>query len=164
MFHFSPLSKGNGTGEHEKASFFIEAWKQKENAVIAGKGEIKMQFEYFYGKQGEQYAFYRIPKLLFTDRRFDALSTDAKLLYGMMIDRMELSLKNGWIDERGRIYLYFTIDEVKEKLNCGNDKAVKLLKELDSETGIGLLDNVRQGLGKPNRIYVKNFVSGVERI
>ena len=122
-----------------------------------------MQFEYFYGRQCEQYAFYRIPKLLFTDSRFETLSTDAKLLYGMMIDRMELSLKNGWIDEQGRIYLYFTIDEIKEKLNCGNDKAVKLLRELDSETGIGLLENVRQGLGKPNRIYVKNFVSGGER-
>ena len=119
-----------------------------------------MQFEYFYGEQSGQYAFYRIPKQLFTDRRFDRLSVEAKLLYGMMVDRMELSQKNGWIDGQGRAYIYFTVDEVKERLHCANDKAVKLMRELDSEKGIGLLESVRQGLGKPNIIYVKNFVSG----
>ncbi len=122
----------------------------------------KMPFDYFYGKQGGQYAFYRIPKLLFTDSRFEALSTDAKLLYGMLIDRMELSLKNGWIDERGRIYLYFTIDEIQERFHCASGKAVKLLAELDSAKGIGLIESVRQGMGKPNIIYVKNFVSDTD--
>lgn len=119
-----------------------------------------MQFGYFYGEQSSQYAFYRIPKQLFTDRRFDRLSVEAKLLYGMMIDRMELSQKNGWIDENGRAYIYFTVDEVKERLHCANDKAMKLMRELDSDKGIGLLECVRQGLGKPNIIYVKNFVGG----
>lgn len=119
-----------------------------------------MPFDYFYGKQGEQHAFYRIPKLLFTDSRFQTLSTDAKLLYGMLIDRMELSLKNGWIDGNGRAYIYFTVDEVKDKFHCANDKAVKLMRELDSDRGIGLIESVRQGLGKPNIIYVKNFVGG----
>ena len=89
-----------------------------------------MSFPYFYGRAAEQYAFYRIPKLLFSDERFEALSTDAKLLYGMLIDRMELSMKN----------------------------IVKLFAELDSEKGIGLIECVRQGLGKPNIIYVKNFM------
>jgi len=118
-----------------------------------------MPFDYFYGKQGEQYAFYRIPKLLFTDFRFQSLSTDAKLLYGMLIDRMELSLKNGWIDEQGRIYLYFTIGEIQERFHCAGGKAVRLLAELDSAKGIGLIENVRQGMGKPNIIYVKNFAT-----
>lgn len=121
-----------------------------------------MTFEYFYGKQSEQYAFYRIPKLLFTDSRFETLSTDAKLLYGMLIDRMELSLKNGWIDERGRIYIYFTVDEVMERFHCASGKAVKFIAELDNKKGIGLIETVRQGLGKPNIIYVKNFVNDTD--
>ena len=118
-----------------------------------------MGFEYFYGKQSSQYAFYRIPKQLFTERQFDGLSIEAKLLYGMMVDRMELSQKNGWIDGHGRAYIYFTVDEVKDRLHCANDKAVKLMRELDSDKGIGLIESIRQGLGKPNIIYVKNFVS-----
>lgn len=121
-----------------------------------------MQFGYFYGKQSSQYAFYRIPKQLFTEHRFDALSIGAKLLYGMMIDRMELSQKNGWIDKQGRAYIYFTVDEVKDKFHCANDKAVKLMRELDCDKGIGLIESVRQGLGKPNIIYVKNFVSDTD--
>lgn len=121
-----------------------------------------MRFDYFYGKQSGQYAFYRIPKQLFTDSRFDVLSIEAKLLYGMMIDRMELSQKNGWIDAQGRVYIYFTVDDVKDRLHCANDKAVRLMRELDSDKGIGLIESVRQGLGKPNLIYVRNFVSGNE--
>lgn len=86
-----------------------------------------MDFEYFYGKQSSRYAFYRIPKQLFIESRFDTLSIGAKLLYGMMIDRMELSQRNGWIDEKGRAYIYFTVEEVKERFRCANDKAVKLM-------------------------------------
>ena len=122
-----------------------------------GKESRIMGFEYFYGKQSSQYAFYRIPKQLFTESKFDGLSIGIKLLYGMMVDRMELSLKNGWIDKQGRAYIYFTIDEVKDRFHCANDKAVKLMRELDSDRGIGLIESVRQGLGKPNIIYVKNF-------
>ena len=118
-----------------------------------------MPFDYFYGKQGGQYAFYRIPKLLFTDSRFETLSTDAKLLYGMLIDRMELSLKNGWIDEQGRIYLFFNFGEIQERFHCAGRKGVRLLAELDSAKGIWLIENVRQGMGKPNIIYVKNFAT-----
>ena len=119
-----------------------------------------MDFEYFYGKQSSQYAFYRIPKQLFTERQFDALSIGAKLLYGMMVDRMELSQRNGWLDRNRKVYIFFTVDEVKNKFHCANDKAMKLIRELDSENGIGVIECVRQGLGKPNLIYVKNFVSG----
>ena len=121
-----------------------------------------MDFEYFYGKQSSQYAFYRIPKQLFTESQFDALSIGAKLLYGMMIDRMELSQKNGWIDEQGRIYLYFTIGEIQGRFRCASGKAVRLLAELDSAKGIGLIESVRQGMGKPNIIYVKNFATDTD--
>ena len=107
-----------------------------------------MDFEYFYGKQSSQYVFYRIPKQLFTERQFDTLAIGVKLLYGMMINRMELSQKNGQIDERGRAYIYFTVDKVKGRFHCANDKAVKLMKELDSDKGIGLIESVRQGFGK----------------
>ena len=117
-----------------------------------------MSFPYFYGRAAEQYAFYRIPKLLFSDERFEALSTDAKLLYGMLIDRMELSMKNGWTDKDGRVFIYFTLEDARERLKCGTEKIVKLFAELDSEKGIGLIECVRQGLGKPNIIYVKNFM------
>ena len=99
-----------------------------------------------------------IPKLLFSDERFEALSTDAKLLYGMLIDRMELSMKNGWTDKDGRVFIYFTLEDARERLKCGTEKIVKLFAELDSEKGIGLIECVRQGLGKPNIIYVKNFM------
>lgn len=118
-----------------------------------------MSFPYFYGRAAEQYAFYRIPKLLFSDERFEALSTDAKLLYGMLIDRMELSMKNGWTDKDGRVFIYFTLEDARERLKRGTEKIVKLFAELDSEKGIGLIECVRQGLGKPNIIYVKNFMN-----
>lgn len=114
-------------------------------------------FPYYYGCEAEQFAFYRIPKLLVTDERFQGLSTDAKLLYGLMLDRMSLSLKNGWLDERGRVYIYFPAEEIMSLLHCRSEKASKLLAELDSKKGIGLIERIRQGQGKPTTIYVKNF-------
>lgn len=78
--------------------------------------------------------------------------------YGMLIDRMELSMKNGWTDKDGRVFIYFTLEDARERLKCGTEKIVKLFAELDSEKGIGLIECVRQGLGKPNIIYVKNFM------
>lgn len=119
----------------------------------------RMRFDYFYEEESEQFAFYRIPKELFTEDYFSSLSTDAKLLYGLMIDRMTLSRRNQWIDEVGRVYIVFTLEEIIEYLNCGKDKGVKIMAELDDEKGIGLIQRVRQGLGKPTRIYVKNFVA-----
>lgn len=95
-------------------------------------------FPYYYGQEAEQYAFYRIPKLLITDERFRSTSTDAKLLYGLMLDRMSLSLKNDWLDDENRVYIYFTVEEVMEQMNCKSEKATKLLMELDSKKGIGL--------------------------
>lgn len=118
-----------------------------------------MQFEYFYGEESEQFSFYRIPRCLIQDTIFKGVSTDAKLLYGLMLDRMSLSAKNGWYDEQGRVYIYFQLSEIQCAMNCGHDKAVKILAELGSSNGIGLIERIKQGQGKPARIYVKRFVS-----
>ena len=121
-----------------------------------------MAYDYFYGQQSEQFSFYRIPKILFSQDKFWNVSTDAKLLYGILLDRMNLSARNGWLDEAGRVYIIFTIEEIKESLGCAEKKAVKLLDELEKKEE--LIERKRQGLGKPNLIYVKNFISeSVER-
>ena len=120
----------------------------------------KENFSFYYGYEAEQYSYYRIPKLLMTDARFQDLSVESKLLYGMMLDRMSLSIKNEWMDDDGKVYIYFPVEEVMEKLHCRTEKATHLFAELDSKKGIGLIDRIRQGQGKPSRIYVKNFSSG----
>ena len=119
-----------------------------------------MTYDYFYGQQSDFFTFYRVPKVLFTSERFWNISADAKMLYGILLDRMSLSARNGWIDESGRVYIIFTIDEAKSALNCAEQKAIKLLSELEKKAG--LIERKRQGLGKPNLIYVKNFISAVD--
>ena len=116
-----------------------------------------MQFNYYYGGQAEMFSFFRVPRILFTAPEFKGLSNDAKLLYGLMLDRMSLSAANGWFDSKGRVYIYFTMNEVQEVLNCGHDKAIRLLAELDTKKGIGLIERVKQGQGRPTIIYVKQF-------
>ena len=118
----------------------------------------KIQFDYFRGMEAEQYSFCRVPKVLFTAECFKSLSCEAKVLYGLMLDRMSLSIKNRWFDDEDRVYIIFTVDEIAELMNCGTQKAVKLIKELDTSNGIGLIEKKRLGLGKPNVIYVKNFM------
>ena len=115
-------------------------------------------YDYYYGGEAEQYSFFRIPKILFTDAHFKSLSCEAKILYGLMLDRMSLSMKNGWIDQENRVYIYFTLEDALECMCCGHDKGVKLFAELDNDKGVGLIQRVKQGLGKPARIYVKNFI------
>ncbi len=123
-------------------------------------GTIK--FDYYYGIEAEQFSFYRVPRLLIKDERFKGLSSDAKLLYGLMLDRMALSMKNGWLDDENRAYIIYTVDAIMEDLSCGKDKAIKVLAELDTNKGIGLVERIRRGLGKPDIIYVKNFVISQE--
>ncbi len=118
----------------------------------------ELQFDYYRGMEAEQYTFYRIPKVLFTAECFKSLSCEAKVLYGLLLDRMSLSIKNRWFDEEDRVYIIFTVEEIAELMNCGTQKAVRLLKELDADKGIGLIEKKRLGLGKPNVIYVKNFI------
>ena len=123
---------------------------------------MNYQMDYFYGHEANQFTFFRIPKLLFSDERFIGLSSDAKILYGFMLDRMGLSVKNGWIDEKNHVYIYFTLEEVMEYMRIGKDKGVKLFAELDDEKGCGLIKKKKQGLGKPTLIYVMNFVSNIK--
>ncbi|MBC5745612.1 replication initiator protein A [Lachnospiraceae bacterium MD308] len=118
----------------------------------------EIQFDYYRGMEAEQYTFYRIPKVLFTAECFKSLSCEAKVLYGLLLDRMSLSIKNRWFDEEDRVYIIFTVEEIMELMCCKTQKAVKLMKELDSDGGIGLIEKRRLGLGKPNVIYVKNFL------
>lgn len=117
-----------------------------------------ISFDYYYGTQAEQFTFYRIPKVLFTDDRFKELSSDAKILYGLMLDRMTLSMKNGWLDEKNRVYIIFTLEQVMKYMNCGKDKGVKIFAELDTNKGIGLIERLKQGQGKPTLIFVKSFI------
>ncbi len=117
-----------------------------------------LKFDYYYGIEAEQFSFYRVPRLLIKDERFRGLSSDAKLLYGLMLDRMSLSMKNGWLDDENRAYIIYTIENIREDLGCSKEKAVKVLAELDAGKGIGLIEKIRRGLGKPDIIYVKNFV------
>ena len=116
--------------------------------------------DYFYGGQAEQFSFYRIPKLLFTDERFRSISAEAKVLYGILLDRMSLSQRNGWLDDADRVYIIFTTQDIMDAIDCADQKATKLLSELEQKAG--LIERKRQGLGKPNLIYVKNFIGSSE--
>ena len=113
-----------------------------------------MTLDYFYGQAGELFSFFRIPKALFQEQRFQDLSTDAKTLYGILLDRMSLSVRNEWFDKKGRVFIIFTIEDVKRTLRCADNKATRLLRELEE---FGLIERKRRGQGKPCLVYVKNF-------
>ena len=113
-----------------------------------------MTLDYFYGQAGELFSFFRIPTALFQEQQFQDLSTDAKTLYGILLDRMSLSVKNEWFDKKGRVFIIFTIEDVKRTLRCADDKATRLLRELEE---FGLIERKRRGQGKPCLVYVKNF-------
>ena len=116
-----------------------------------------LNLDYYYGNEAEQYSFYRVPKTLLTDPRYKGVSIEAKVLYGLLLDRMGLSVKNEWMDSDRRVYIYFTQEDAMAMMNCGKDKATKLFRELDMD-GIGLIERKKQGQGRPARIYVKNFL------
>ena len=123
--------------------------------------EKKMTFNYFYGTEADQFSFYRIPKALFTDSYFKDLSSDAKILYGLMLDRMSLSIKNQWFDDKNRAYIYFSIEDIMELLNCGRNKAIKSMRELDDETGIANFmksqnQTSRSPENKLQEVYISN--------
>lgn len=114
-------------------------------------------FNYSRSAEATNFSFFRIPRALVKDERFRDLPTDSKLLYGLMLDRMGLSSRNGWHDDVGRVYIYCTVKEVCETMGCGRNKAMRLLAELDTNKGIGLIERIRQGQGKPDRIFVKRI-------
>ncbi len=113
-----------------------------------------LSLDYFYGMQAEMFSFIRIPKILIKDGRFEKMSNDAKMLFGLLLDRMSLSMKNRWFDEEDRVYIIYTTDEIMVDLNIGSAKCVKLLKELEAYS---LIERKKQGVPKPDIIYVKNF-------
>ena len=116
--------------------------------------------DYLYDVDEAQYSFVRVPKLLLQHEAYQRISSEAKLLYSLLLDRVGLSHKNGWRDKQNRIYIIYPIAEVMEEMNCGKNKAVQLLDELEQKAG--LIERKRQGLGKPNLIYVKSFFRTVD--
>lgn len=116
-------------------------------------------FPFHYRQEADAYTFYRVPKILFQDRAFAGLSTDAKLLYGLFLDRMQLSMRNGWVDEEGKVFIYFTVEHIMQALSCGNKKAGNLLAELDDRHGVGLITRIKQGLGKPDKLFIHKCIS-----
>lgn len=117
------------------------------------------RYDYYYGNEAEQFTFYRIPKLLIKEERFRELSIESKMLYGLLMDRMSLSIRNKWLDEENRVYIIYTFDEIMDDFNFGRQKVAKLLSELDD---FNLIERKRRGQGKPNIIYVKNIVAVIE--
>ena len=115
-----------------------------------------LELDYFYGMQAEIFSFLRIPKFLIKDGRFEKMSNEAKMLFGLLLDRMSLSMKNQWFDDENRVYIIYTVDEIMIDLCIGTQKCVKLLKEL---VNFGLIERKKQGFSKPDVIYVKNFAS-----
>ena len=127
----------------------LEKGQVSERKVMEDAG-IMLNSDYCTGE--EKFTFFRLPKCLVDNVCFAELSADAKLLYSFFLDRVSLSIKNGWIDDKGRVFIYYSVKSVCEDLNCGTQKACKLLDELEKA---GALERKRQGLGKPNKLYLK---------
>ena len=127
----------------------LEKGQVSERNVMEDVG-IMLNSDYCTGE--EKFTFFRLSKCLVDDVCFTGLSGDAKLLYAFFLDRVSLSIKNGWIDDKGRVFIYYSVKSVCEDLNCGTQKACKLLDELEKA---GALERKRQGLGKPNKLYLK---------
>lgn len=125
-------------------------------SIERGNMNTNITFDYFYNNEQEKFIFYRIPKLLISDPAFGELCIEAKFLYGLLLDKTSLSKKNGWIDNQNRVYIKYTIEDIMKDMNCANQKACKLLKQLED---FHLIERVRRGQGKASLIYVKNFSS-----
>ena len=115
-----------------------------------------MGFDYYYGQEAEQFNFIRIPRVFFTDSQFSDMSCEAKILYGLMLNRMNLSMQNEWLDEKNRVFIIYTVEDVMDTMPCARATAVKVIKELEN---MKLIEKKRQGFGQPALIYVKNFIS-----
>ena len=118
-----------------------------------------MDFDYFYNRETERFNFLKVPEILVDGEEFKGLSAEAIIIYSMLLKRTGMSFKNNWIDKEGRVFIYFTVEEIMKRRNISKPTAIKTLDELDSKKGIGLIERVRLGLGKPNVIYVKDFMS-----
>ena len=120
-----------------------------------------MEFNYYYGSQADQFSFIRIPKVMLTEETFSSLSIPAKVLYGVLLDRMTLSQKNAWFDEENRVFIIYQIGEIQEDLGFSKKKAMDLLSELEK---FGLLEKKRRGHGLPNILYVKSFMTELNAV
>lgn len=109
-----------------------------------------MDFDYFYNREAERFNFLKVPEILVDGEEFKGLSAEAIILYSMFLKRTGMSFKNNWIDKEGRVFIYFTVEEIMRRRNISKPTAIKTLDELDSKKGIGLIERVRLGLGKPN--------------
>ncbi|MCO4469281.1 hypothetical protein Si141_01324 [Streptococcus infantarius subsp. infantarius] len=105
-------------------------------------------------------AFYQFPQWLLKEEPYKNLGDKAKLMYMLLFDRRTLSIKNKWYDDDGQIYMYFTIEQFMQELNCSNKAVVKAKKEL---VEVGLLKEVRQGVNKPNRLYINGSVESTRQ-
>ena len=115
-----------------------------------------MEFNYYYGAEAEQFSFIRIPKVMLTEEKFSSLSLASKILYGVLLDRMSLSVKNGWLDEEQRVFIIFKIEEIQELLGFSKKKSIEYLGELEA---FGLVEKKRRGLGLPSILYIKSFMT-----
>lgn len=115
-----------------------------------------MEFKYYYGNEAEQFSFIRIPKVMLTEERFSSLSLASKILYGVLLDRMALSVRNGWLDEEQRVFIIFKIEEIQDMLGFSKKKSIEYLNELEA---FGLVEKKRRGLGLPSILYIKSFMS-----
>lgn len=143
--------------QKNKRTKAVKPTKNTKKVYNEGKTPRITRFPYFSSEESEQFAFYKVPKCLVTDDRFKRLSGEAKLAYGLMLDRASLSEKNNWVDKSGRVYIIFTLEEMAERLNCGIDKCVKVFAELDSKNENALIERKKMGMGQPAHIYVKDF-------
>ena len=137
-------------GDRENLSSF-SLRKIKEGGI--------MDFDYFYNREAERFNFLKVPEILVDGEEFKGLSAEAIILYSMLLKRTGMSFKNNWIDKEGRVFIYFTVEEIMKRRNLSKPTAIKILDELDVKKGIGLIERIRLGLGKPNIIYVKDFMS-----
>ena len=121
--------------------------------------EVFKQFDYYYGLQSESFHFIQVPRFLFSDSSFRVLKPESKILYSLMLDKMSLSRKNGWFDEKKRVYIIYPIERMMEDIDCKHTKCAEIVKEL---INFGLIEKKKQGLGKPDIIYVKDFLHAIE--
>ena len=106
-----------------------------------------MEFDYYYGSQADQFSFIRIPRMLLTEETFSSLTLQSKMLYSVLLDRMSLSMKNGWF--------IYQISEIQSDLGFSKRKAMDYLAELET---FGLVQKKKRGFGLPSIIYVKSFL------
>jgi Cdc6-like AAA superfamily ATPase len=116
---------------------------------------LDMKLDYHYGKQALQYAMVEIPLLMFIDEVFDPLSIEAKVVYGMLLQRIRLANRNGWRDEEGRLYVIYPLEQMHKDIGLSTRTISTALKQLEE---IGIIDISNRGQGKPKIYYVKNFI------